>query len=193
MSPDFSTGDDQGQGPSQGPVQGQGQPGFMPSTQYYNYPVYNHQWPNAQTSSYSNGYARDPDPGPDDIISYPAATQDLALGYSPPPALASSASPTTAMTDLSRQFPCTMCPNSFKYRKDLNRHLDTVHKTLDDPVYRCRCGKTDTRKDNCRRHVRNCKGKHPDRYFICKCGSTFTVKEEYIAHFADCHFTRPGP
>ncbi|KAI0098033.1 hypothetical protein GGR51DRAFT_438217 [Nemania sp. FL0031] len=182
-------------GPGLGRGQDQGQTGFMPSSTQYNYPVHSHQWTNTQTSLYS---ARDPDP-PDGSILYPLATQDLALGYysqpppPPPPPLPLHASPTPALPDLPRPFLCTMCPNSFKYKKDLNRHLDTVHKAQDDPVYLCRCGKVDTRKDNFRRHLRTCKGKHPNAHFKCKCDSMFTDKNQFSGHFADCHFARPGP
>ncbi|KAI0479840.1 hypothetical protein F4859DRAFT_513342 [Xylaria cf. heliscus] len=42
---------------------------------------------------------------------------------------------------------CTQCPGAtacFTLRKDLNRHIRTVHATGDERVYRCRCKKDGT-------------------------------------------------
>ncbi|KAI1129081.1 hypothetical protein F5Y10DRAFT_239145 [Nemania abortiva] len=178
---DFSTCD-QSQSQSQG--QGQGQHGPMPSTHIYNDPVYNSVWGK-------------PDNCPDDTIPSPTAMQDLALDLlpvsspPPPPLLVSPPSPTPVIPNKLRLFSCNICSHSFRYKKDLNRHMDSVHRTWYEPVYRCKCGKIDTRKKNYLSHLRRCNGIHADQHYTCKCNSVFTDNEEHIAHLAHCPDTRP--
>ncbi|KAI0530448.1 hypothetical protein GGR58DRAFT_524458 [Xylaria digitata] len=86
---------------------------------------------------------------------------------------------------------CTMCPNAttcFTHKKDLNRHINTVHATGNEPIYSCRCGKLNTRKDNYLRHLRSCDKQYPYPYYLCKCPSYCTSKEEHMRHVTNCHY-----
>ncbi|GAW20951.1 hypothetical protein ANO14919_104640 [Xylariales sp. No.14919] len=91
-----------------------------------------------------------------------------------------------------RPHSCNTCPTAFKHRKDLNRHMDTVHATGQELVYRCSCGKTDIRKDNHRRHVGTCTKKRSDCPYICKCLSRYKDEEEYLSHISSCLAVAPA-
>ncbi|KAF2963130.1 hypothetical protein GQX73_g10446 [Xylaria multiplex] len=104
-----------------------------------------------------------------------------------PPQLGVLSSPLGSL----RPHVCTMCTNAtirFKHKKDLNRHIGTVHPTGNEPFYCCRCAKLNTRKDNYLRHLRSCKKQHPYAYYLCKCLSHYTSKEEHMHHVTNCHY-----
>ncbi|TGJ81477.1 hypothetical protein E0Z10_g7283 [Xylaria hypoxylon] len=85
-----------------------------------------------------------------------------------------------------RPYPCNACSIAFQWRKDLNRHIATVHATEEARVYSCRCGKGDIRKDNHRRHVRTCNKKPQGLCYVCKCLSAYMEEAEYLDHVASC-------
>ncbi|KAI1419542.1 hypothetical protein F5Y12DRAFT_233632 [Xylaria sp. FL1777] len=120
----------------------------------------------------------------DDTYNIPATTQwDLATVLSPPPPSPLPLS-TTTHSNQARPFACKACLNavSFTLKKDLNRHIRTVHATGKESAYHCRCGKIDRRKDNHLRHVGTCNKSYPSHYYTCTCHSTYIDKEEYIDH-----------
>ncbi|KAI0907599.1 hypothetical protein F4823DRAFT_548282 [Ustulina deusta] len=101
---------------------------------------------------------------------------------------------TTGSADQAKPYPCPSCPNmSFRYNKDLTRHTSTVHPTGYEPVYRCRCGKSDFRKDNHLRHVGTCaRSRSGIHYYACRCRSTYKEKDEYIDHVQSRHVKFDG-
>ncbi|KAI0451124.1 hypothetical protein F5B21DRAFT_488254 [Xylaria acuta] len=91
----------------------------------------------------------------------------------------------------SRPHVCTLCPdttNCFTLKKDLNRHIRTVHATGVEQVYRCRCKKHGIRKDNYLRHVHRCNKEHDYSHYTCKCLSSCAEKQEHIHHVTTCQY-----
>lgn len=93
--------------------------------------------------------------------------------------------------DQSRQFRCdhaskrspgTGCGASFTHKKDLARHVRSVHALEDEPAYRCKCSYKNVRKDNYRRHLLRCTKGHGLRTFRCKCGFACVQKIDHVAH-----------
>ncbi|KAI0469229.1 hypothetical protein F4859DRAFT_487415 [Xylaria cf. heliscus] len=83
---------------------------------------------------------------------------------------------------------CNICQDStFKDYKDLRRHNDTKHRQQGAPVYECRCGRVNPRKDNYLQHLRTCNQTSGDAYF-CKCPHTCEEKEEHKAHVKGCRY-----
>ncbi|KAI8946977.1 hypothetical protein F4801DRAFT_582844 [Xylaria longipes] len=93
-----------------------------------------------------------------------------------------------------REHTCTKCFETFTHKKDMVRHMNTVHATGDEEVYRCRCSKVNVRKDNYLRHVSSCNGRYHYPNYICKCLSVCDEKEEHIDHVKNCRhgFGRAG-
>ncbi|KAI1820289.1 hypothetical protein F4861DRAFT_545791 [Xylaria intraflava] len=87
----------------------------------------------------------------------------------------------------SKSHKCSKCPQSFSLKKDLNRHSSSKHRRPGDPLFRCRCGYEDSRRDNYKRHLDKCK-KELDQYrYVCKCGGHECVaKEEHEEHIRGC-------
>ena len=52
---------------------------------------------------------------------------------------------------------CTKCYREFCKKKNLLRHMRTVHGEPQKEEHRCNCGKTFGRKDNLSKHKKNCK------------------------------------
>ena len=81
------------------------------------------------------------------------------------------------------------CEQVFTNKRGRDRHYKTrAHAAERDsnPTYRCRCGKSDTRKDNHRRHLNSCKKDFMTPY-QCLCGThTVMEKEEHEAHVKNC-------
>lgn len=190
-----SMGQSQGQGEGGGQSQSQSQARSIAFTQqpYFAEPSYGMlypQWsihPDLPSMDYA-GSARDNDDA-DAFTLLPWTLEALSL-FPPPlppsPMLVPMTSPNAPITEPSRLFPCTMCTNSFKHKKDLKRHRHTVHKSDDEPVYHCLCGKVNTRKDNYLRHLGTCKSTYGDLYYTCKCLSTHRSKEEHVCHVNIC-------
>ncbi|KAI0441359.1 hypothetical protein F4803DRAFT_523880 [Xylaria telfairii] len=91
---------------------------------------------------------------------------------------------------------CTQCTDTaacFTLKKDLRRHIRTVHATGGEQVYRCRCEKQGVRKDNYLRHVRLCTKDHSDSQYICKCLSACSEKQEHIHHVTNCQYSLGTP
>ncbi|KAI0479842.1 hypothetical protein F4859DRAFT_529972 [Xylaria cf. heliscus] len=120
---------------------------------------------------------------PWDSWSSPATAESWSLLSSPP---LSPSEPRWPGTTTVKQFQCKHCGASFTYRKDLTRHKTSVHATGNEPVYRCRCGKRDVRKDNYRRHVEHCSREHIYQYYMCKCTDNEEDKEIHIQHVIPC-------
>ncbi|RYC63415.1 hypothetical protein CHU98_g2775 [Xylaria longipes] len=87
-----------------------------------------------------------------------------------------------------------MCSSRFLYKKDLKRHIKTVHKGKNDPVFRCRCGKEEVRKDNYSRHIKSCDKENLYSTYTCQCGFASKEREEHMSHVKDCQhgFGRTG-
>lgn len=71
------------------------------------------------------------------------------------------------------------CRRSFPSRKDLDRHIDSVHTK--STAFQCQCSKVDTRKDNHDRHVRTCR-RPVLASFRCRCGTEASTGVEHLAH-----------
>ncbi|KAI0451126.1 hypothetical protein F5B21DRAFT_488258 [Xylaria acuta] len=136
--------------------------------------------------------------------SYGTPTTSVGFAYNTPcgswPSQATAASPTSSSqlssplssprvlskaTD-TKLLPCPDCSACFKQKKDLNRHKNCVHATGDEPVYCCRCGKDNVRKDNHLRHVNHCTREHCHPYYTCKCGHACEDKESHVKHVSNC-------
>ncbi|KAI1108804.1 hypothetical protein F5Y14DRAFT_434636 [Nemania sp. NC0429] len=92
---------------------------------------------------------------------------------------------------------CLMCPTAptFSTSKDLVRHQKTskAHWTESTQFYRCRCGISQTRKDNHLRHVQNCDAQ-PCNAYGCKCKAETEVQDDHIKHVEGCgRRRRRGP
>ncbi|RWA12700.1 hypothetical protein EKO27_g2423 [Xylaria grammica] len=119
----------------------------------------------------------------------------------PPTALLLAALPLAALPLAAPGSPelhtCHICPpgqSAFTHKKDLKRHIDSVHETADAPTYGCRCGKGGVRKDNYLRHVLTCNKEHRDISYLCKCLSSIVERELHINHVRKCRygFSRNG-
>ena len=83
------------------------------------------------------------------------------------------------------------CNKTFDRIKTRNRHYRTKkHKDERDAhsqteVYLCHCGKEDPRKDNHRRHLKNCK-RTPIALYQCECGWQDVSREEHDTHLKSC-------
>ncbi|KAF7538558.1 hypothetical protein G7054_g2776 [Neopestalotiopsis clavispora] len=91
----------------------------------------------------------------------------------------------------------TCCGHTFGRSKDLKRHKSTVHREDNDPVYTCRCGKDDPRKDNHGRHVRVCVNppcKEPPSLgsYVCKCSHSSQERDGHLEHVKSCSTGRRG-
>lgn len=73
------------------------------------------------------------------------------------------------------------CSRSFGSQKDLDRHRDSVHGSSGADVFRCRCGKTEARKDNHDRHVRKCR-LPTVAPFCCRCGREAERVADHLEH-----------
>ncbi|KAI0530446.1 hypothetical protein GGR58DRAFT_518470 [Xylaria digitata] len=114
------------------------------------------------------------------VTSFPNFRMNLGTGTLLP-SVTNAPSPYQA-----QQHPCETCPRVFGRKKDLKRHMVTVHATGQELVYRCRCGKSDIRKDNHRRHIRTCNKKNEGLGFFCKCLEKYEDEEMYLSHVALC-------
>ncbi|KAI0098035.1 hypothetical protein GGR51DRAFT_438271 [Nemania sp. FL0031] len=101
--------------------------------------------------------------------------------------------PTITTSNLLRPYSCNACSVSFKYAKDLARHVTTVHATQNEPTYCCRCGKDGRRKDNYLRHLHTCNKEPRDPDYVCIYRCRKTTKEEHIHHINNCRFRRAHP
>ena len=117
--------------------------------------------------------------------SSPVTTPASSVGLSP------------ASNGSAKPFGCFDCEWSFQQRKDLIRHVKTVHFTDANHVWRCICGKQQRRKDNHRRHVRNCtRGPPPDDYvwaYVCACLHQCAHDQEHLRHLDECRVGGTGP
>ncbi|KAI0097360.1 hypothetical protein GGR51DRAFT_470229 [Nemania sp. FL0031] len=74
-----------------------------------------------------------------------------------------------------------LCGYQSNYEKDIVRHTRSKHSQPSDRVFQCRCGKTDCRKDNHKRHVRSCnKRSSIGKPYICECGAWYPNLEKYL-------------
>ncbi|KAI0596826.1 hypothetical protein F4775DRAFT_280118 [Biscogniauxia sp. FL1348] len=66
--------------------------------------------------------------------------------------------------------------------------LSTPPDDREKPTYTCRCGKTDKRKDNYKRHLITCKKSHLLDHFICVCGLELNASsQDMISHIKGCN------
>ncbi|KAM0799176.1 hypothetical protein BDR22DRAFT_342422 [Usnea florida] len=81
------------------------------------------------------------------------------------------------------------CEQVFTNKRGRDRHYKTRAHAAErgaDPTYQCRCGVTDARKDNYRRHLKSCK-KDSLMPYQCLCRThTVMEKEEHEAHVKSC-------
>ncbi|RWA09194.1 hypothetical protein EKO27_g5903 [Xylaria grammica] len=91
-----------------------------------------------------------------------------------------------------RPYSCHACSAVFAYLKDLRRHMETVHRDGQEAVFRCNCGKSDTRRDNHCRHIRNCTKKRSGFLYGCKCLSWYAEEAEYLDHVRSCPAAAPA-
>ncbi|KAI1820290.1 hypothetical protein F4861DRAFT_523659 [Xylaria intraflava] len=108
-----------------------------------------------------------------------------------------SASSTPAqLTDdanLSTPYKCEYCSWTGDLRKDLNWYRVTMHRAPGEPLFRCRCGHENSRKDNYERHLRRCERTLIHPYYMCKCGDENEVKEEHEEHIRRCRLPTYSP
>ncbi|KAI1164538.1 hypothetical protein F5B18DRAFT_670849 [Nemania serpens] len=79
-----------------------------------------------------------------------------------------------------KPFGC-VCGRYFEYKKDFVRHVRSKHPNDGDPVFKCRCGKADPRKDNHKRHVKGCAKACPvGNAYTCTCGRRYANFNEYL-------------
>ncbi|KAI1438378.1 hypothetical protein GGR50DRAFT_426102 [Xylaria sp. CBS 124048] len=83
---------------------------------------------------------------------------------------------------------CNYCSQSFDLEKDLNRHVGSKHRVQGQPLYVCKCGYNNPRKDNHRRHLRSpdCKRPAVRLYYTCICGWKCEDKTAHMRHFEEC-------
>lgn len=127
---------------------------------------------------------------------YPSAPPPLAqpLVSSPGPLFSPSSMSTPLPSPLPSQqkppkpYRCGKghCTAAFQHMKDLRRHRKTVHSTGDEPYFRCRCDKRDTRKDNYLRHLEKCGRVHVHTHYMCSCGHLCADKEQHRVHVTGC-------
>ncbi|KAI1129491.1 hypothetical protein F5Y10DRAFT_290876 [Nemania abortiva] len=97
--------------------------------------------------------------------------------------LHSSYTPVSDESTRAKRFTCGECGSQFEYKKDLERHVKSKHRRDGDSTYKCRCGKTDPRKDNHRRHVKKCKNRYLiGNSYTCVCGGEYANPDEYLGH-----------
>ncbi|TRX93428.1 hypothetical protein FHL15_005703 [Xylaria flabelliformis] len=121
--------------------------------------------------------------------SSPSLLSPSWLPLSPPTSLPPQSPLPSAIP--SKPHVCALCPGTttcFKLKKDLNRHLGTVHATGYEEVYCCRCKKQGVRKDNYLRHVRRCNKERYCVYYTCKCFFVCAEKEEHLDHVTNCQY-----
>ncbi|KAH8201114.1 hypothetical protein TruAng_004741 [Truncatella angustata] len=108
------------------------------------------------------------------------------------PSLASEPSTVTAPHPASpsgqgaSKFPCPDCAKRFNKSNDLKRHVQTKH-TSDGPYFMCKCGYSNTRKDNYKRHVLTCKNDESDVSYACICSHVSSSKERHLVHIVPCN------
>jgi hypothetical protein len=84
------------------------------------------------------------------------------------------------------------CELVFSTRKDLIRHVSTVHEET-DPAYMCRCGFAQRRKDLYRRHLARCnRQRQRHDYYTCICGLNHSDYDFHIVHVVNCGRVRRG-
>lgn len=106
---------------------------------------------------------------------------------SQPPRLGSNNDEGTDQGD--HLYQCGKCTSRFCTRKDLDRHLhihDLPTHGISEPLFRCRCGRENRRKDNFHRHLLGCQYTPTQDYYSCICGNTETSKQNMFTHFAAC-------
>ncbi|KAI2463923.1 hypothetical protein F4781DRAFT_440067 [Annulohypoxylon bovei var. microspora] len=104
-------------------------------------------------------------------------------GYALSPTQSTSvSSPLPPINSPKRQH-CEICNKSFTKKNDLTRHRKSVHES-NDPKNRCACGYEQIRKDNYKRHVRNCK--KDNGYYRCKCNKEHVGKQAHLNHVHHC-------
>ncbi|GAW20950.1 hypothetical protein ANO14919_104630 [Xylariales sp. No.14919] len=143
--------------------------------------------------------------GPSGFNTIPSAAAAAVEGFgfdcpSRPPTAPPAALPTAlplAAPGSPELHTCHICPpgqSAFTHKKDLKRHIDSVHETADAPTYGCRCGKGGVRKDNYLRHVLTCNKEHRGLHYLCKCLSSIVERELHINHVRKCRygFSRNG-
>ncbi|KAI0543498.1 hypothetical protein F4679DRAFT_109710 [Xylaria curta] len=121
-----------------------------------------------------------------------------AMGASSTPSASplplSPSSVVTAEVSPGKSLQCNDCSRCFKHKKDLNRHMKTVHATGNELFFRCRCGKTNLRKDNYICHVRPCSKVHLHSEYSCRCATACADKDNHLVHVSNCQYgsSRPG-
>lgn len=81
---------------------------------------------------------------------------------------------------------CSECGRDFVNRRDLNRHVSTVHSQTDAEGFHCACGYICGRKDNFRRHIGICTKTKQVQPYRCSCRVEFTDKDNIVHHLSTC-------
>ncbi|KXJ87071.1 hypothetical protein Micbo1qcDRAFT_197967 [Microdochium bolleyi] len=89
-----------------------------------------------------------------------------------------------------RQYACcwSKCCKTFPSEKDRIRHERTHDKNTSARLgtYRCICGKTDSRRDNHRRHVETCRSVYSTTgSFVCAKGCRHATAQDHLDHLTD--------
>lgn len=141
---------------------------------------------NSTTSTSPGGPPHDAD-GPSQRTVATPASSSVATPSSSLAAIPASSSGLSPASDVSaRPYKCVYCDGSaFKLPKDLRRHIKSLH--LRDKAWHCICrAKPVYRKDNHRRHVRDCTRRAVYPEYKCACEYACAHKQEYLNHLEVC-------
>lgn len=164
------------------------------------YPTHvTHEMPALPADAFFNGYGGyggygscDRHDGFEGPNFYPSPSPSSVTSLPPPSLLA----PPSSQQQPHKPHKCTVypCTSAFQHKKDLARHMKTVHSTGNEPYFRCRCDKTDIRKDNYLRHLEKCRRDYKHAEYMCSCGDLCGDKGQHRLHVVECTYGqgRPG-
>ena len=85
------------------------------------------------------------------------------------------------------RFLCDQCDTApFFSQRSLDDHKHQEHGT----EIKCACGRTYTRADHLKHHMKTCTATGPS--LVCDCGAMLQTMDKFHAHQEDCVLSRPG-
>ena len=82
---------------------------------------------------------------------------------------------------------CEVCGRTFAFKRNVTRHLRTVH-SADGPRHECEvCGRKYTQKGNVSEHLRTVHSADGPRHQCEVCGRKFTTKSSLMKHLRTIH------
>ncbi|KAI1389293.1 uncharacterized protein F4822DRAFT_195948 [Hypoxylon trugodes] len=150
------------------------------------------QYDSSDCSQFTASTLNQPDPSGYDLAGAVSPSQSIMSASPSQPTSPDEFTPPSAGSSRSLHY-CKECGREFQYDKDLARHLNTtkVHGNLQH--YHCACGKgKQSRKDNHKRHVKNCEKKKQGGRYRCKCGDEDTHENDHLRHVKSCGRRRVG-